>query len=261
VVNRIRPAQPQCTNDERIAAVTTAVPLDEIWSGTGQLKGLPFANFAMQAIERSVAPTHDVVRELTALDPISVLRESDSKLDAAQAEPRLRIPRGADTHLTPIDPEAVYARTFIASHDAQRNQAEKTEAAEKRHQDMLRDIVLYLLFEGFTPMQSASIDLFVWLKNASFAFELKTTTPDSINAQAAKGVFQLGHYTQALEAAGHADTRMVLIMETCGDDTLDLQVCSIVERFGVTPLLYDPQRSWPNRIHLGPITLRSILRE
>ena len=258
VVNRIRPTQRQSTNDERIAAVTTAVPLDEIWSGTGQLKGLPFASFALQAIERSVASTRDTVRELSVLDPMSVLRESDSKPDA---EPRPRIPRGADAHLIPIDPEAVYARTFIASDDAQRNQAEKTEAAEKRHQDMLRDIVLYLLCEGFTPMQSASIDLFVWLKSASFAFELKTTTPDNINAQAAKGVFQLGRYTQALETTGHANTRMVLIMETCGDATLDLQVCSIVERFGVTPLLYDPQRSWPNRIHLGPITLFSILRE
>jgi len=156
-----------------------------------------------------------------------------------------------DVNLTPVDPDKIYARRFIARSRELfdiTDTMDRTEHAEKRHQDMLRDIATRLKKLDFEPLQSSSIDLFVETKRGCSMFELKTTTPKNILGQAAKGVFQLGCYKAALTDEGYEDNKLSLIIETTLSLEIDSYVSRILESFGVTPLFYDAKKPWSRRV-------------
>ena len=239
-----------------ITAATSAYALDEIWAGRAPLQGLPFANFVRHRITQIAThrPNDTEIQALLEADPIRMLSVVESS-----AEPNIRttLTHSVDTRLVPIDPGSIYARTFVASLEPLT--MEKTAAAEKRHQDMLRDIVDHLLSAGHTPMQSGSIDLCVESESDMIIFELKTTTADNLTEQAAKGIFQLGHYRRALEIAGSPHVRMVLVLEKSEHENVNDTIADIFSGFGGETFFYNPNSPWPQRTQFGDATLVSAL--
>lgn len=227
--------------------------LEELWANSNKPKLPPFAHFAYRSIEaqKGEEEANKWIKELSALDPTvkKVGKNADTLGETNDVD--INIPT-VDLDLKPIDPDRLYARKFIARDtdilDLE-SMLEKTEHAEKRHQDMLRDIVIYLQETGLTPMQSSSIDLFVKTADkTSTTFEIKTTTKNNVLAQAAKGLFQLGCYAKAMKQEGFESNSLVLVMEDIFSDKLNAYVYDVLKNFGICVLFYDGEKSWPDKL-------------
>lgn len=235
-----------------IGAFTSRFALEELWAAGSKPKLPPFGNFSYRKIEdlfgKEIADGASTL--LTTMDPTIVVVEDAA--DLAKRKPMIRgLEPIIDINLQPIDPDRVYARKFVAGAQTQMNLAdslEKTEHAEKRHQDMLRDIVIRLRDLKYSPMQSSSIDLFLEIENQCTTFELKTSNATNILSQSAKGIFQLGCYNLALTELGYQRNRLVLILEKTSEKSLDVYVSQILNFFGIKPLFYDLSQPWPSRL-------------
>ena len=232
-----------------MAAVTGQFSLEEVWAGNSP-KLPPFANFSYHAILSIYGKTlaENLIESLCLFDPITHQSNNQEDMDRICTQVRKPV---VDVNLLPIDPNQIYARKFIARCQNLNNLAdilEKTEHAEKRHQDMLRDIATKLKSMGFSPLQSSSIDLFVMAKNTFIIFELKTATPQNIMSQAAKGTFQLGCYNNAITDEMYSNGKMVLVVETTGVHELNSYVFDVLSVFGLSVLFYDVNKQWPDRL-------------
>lgn len=237
-----------------IASATSVYSLDEIWSGRGPLQGFPFAYFILHRLGNGKID----IQLLKAADPIGFL--SGRLLQRSEASDLASNTQKVDTKLVPIDSESIYARKFVASLEQCSPSMEKTEAAEKRHQDILRDIVNHLQMHGHNPLQSGSIDLCIEQSEAIVIFEIKSTSCDNLIAQSAAGIFQLGRYRLALENSGHTNIRMVLILEKCEEEEESLKIVDIFSRFGGETFIYDAEQPWPRRVHFGDCNLLYTLK-
>lgn len=239
-----------CINAEMaLVAIIGRFALEDIWAGS-RPKLPPFANFAYHALLSTYREiiNEKLIGDLSRLDPTiiqAVAPESANAFDGLYRKPIV------DITLLPIEPERIYARKFIARCQNPIDLAdivEKVEHAEKRHQDMLRDIVTRLKAMNFLPLQSSSLDLSVPTRQGFSIFEIKTATPKNILSQAAKGVFQLGCYKAALQEAGYGNCNLVLVMEATGASELESYTAGILHSFGIGVLFYDIAKSWPERL-------------
>jgi hypothetical protein len=246
-----------------IAASTSALCLDEIWSSGGKTRMPPFANFSYQRLVEidSEKATPKMAALLSEIDPtISNLEQSVPKEKKAARRNSLPL---IDVDLTPINPDKIFARRFIARDPAVIDYAdalEKTENAEKRHQDMLREIVLKLCDMKLQPMQSTSIDLFLQFPENCAMFELKTANIENLMSQCAKGLFQLGCYEDALKQEGYKNNYPALIVEASGLPELDGYVSRILDSFNISVFRYYPEKPWPNKVAGDKGFLEEFLR-
>ncbi len=234
-----------------LSQITQALPLDQVWaSGTGDKLG-PFSNFAARLLSLHGCDTRQASSFLKANDPLSLLTEATDNATPSTPECSGRaLERSVDLDFTKIDPETIYAREFILSEDFLADlegALSKTEAAEKLHQDMLRDISSYLKENGVSPYESASIDLMITLKDQTRIFEIKSSTPANIVAQAAKGAFQMACYINAM-AADFEPLDAALILHRIEDENIEKFVHDALDRLNVKYLTYDPQKKWPERV-------------
>lgn len=243
-----------------IGAFTNHFSLEEIWSSGAKPKLPPFGNFSYRKFEKihgsSIA--NEALPFFQSLDPtVFTLAE---KPQVEHKSDRQAKPPVIDLILQPIDPSQVYARKFVAGTQTEIDlveSLEKTENAEKRHQDMLRDITVKLSSLGYSPLQSSSIDLFLNLAKSTITFELKTAHSSNIISQSAKGVFQLGCYQIALKEVDYANNSLILILEETGDQLLNDYVSQVLNCFDITLLFYDASKPWPQRIE-GLIRLLTV---
>jgi hypothetical protein len=246
-----------------ISATTAALCLDELWGSGGKPKMPPFANFAYRWLTEYCPEeaSQDMRKVLSDLDPANVARMKrepsiDKKLCEKKSVPSI------DVQLSPIDPDKIFARRFVAKDPFGFDYVEaieKTEHAEKRHQDMLREIVSRLRSVGLNPMQSSSIDLFLQFQEKSLVFELKTATLNNLTSQCAKGLFQLGCYGDALNDNGYENIHPALIIESTGQPELDAYAAKIIASFDVTAFFYYPEKSWPQKVSAKNETLEKML--
>lgn len=162
--------------------------------------------------------------------------------------------QSVDISLTPIDPNDIKVRHF-ASHVQNISVDEvmrKTESAERRHQEMLRDISEHLIDIGVTPYQSDSIDLAIKRHNKTILFELKSISASNLVAQASKGVFQLLYYSQMLNECDIPIGEMYLVVEAGNSLPVLKLIATIVAKAGAKMLLYDVSKAWPNRLSVVP---------
>lgn len=237
------------TAEAVIAATTRHLPLEEIWA-SNKPKLPPFANFAYYALLATCGDdiAESLQKKLSVSDPTIATIDASRNIDSPCGQGQSPV---VDINLLPIDPDRIYARKFVARCQNPidlADIAEKTEHAEKRHQDMLRDIVIRLKNLGFSPLQSSSIDLFVAAKSTFFLFELKSATAQNIMSQAAKGAFQLGCYMNALVGERCSSGKLVLVLETTGVPRLDSYVFDVLRTLGLSALFYDISKPWPNRL-------------
>lgn len=234
-----------------LSQITQALPLDQIWaSGTGDKLG-PFGNFAARLLSLHGYDALQATSFLKASDPVSLLSETigivaaSKPKDSAQA-----IEKSVDLDFTEIDPETIYAREFVQSEGLLpdlESALSKTEAAEKLHQDMLRDISSYLKEKGISPYESVSIDLMIRLNEQTQIFEIKSSTLANIVAQAAKGAFQMACYVNAM-VAEYEPLSATIILHKVEDENLEKFVHDALNRLSVKHLTYDPNKKWPERV-------------
>lgn len=234
-----------------LSQITQALPLDHVWaSGTRDKLG-PFGNFASRLLSLHGYDASQATSFLKANDPVSLLAETMGNVAVAKPEDSARaVEKSVDLDFTEIDPETIYAREFVPSEgflpDLE-SALSKTEAAEKLHQDMLRDISSYLKEKGMSPYESASVDLMITLNDQTRIFEIKSSTLANIVAQAAKGAFQMACYVNAM-AADYEPLDAALILHKIEDTNLEKFVHDALARLSVKYLTYDPSKKWPERV-------------
>lgn len=136
--------------------------------------------------------------ELLKLDPLLFLlsesEETHNVKESIKASPKV------DVEFLPIDPTQIYARKFLSRKNGVdwETVLNKTETAEKRHQDILRNVSICLLENGYTPLQSSSIDLAIRYNDGLIIFEIKTIDENNLFGQVSKGLFQLLCYRKSL---------------------------------------------------------------
>jgi hypothetical protein len=234
-----------------LSQVTQALPLDRVWaSGTGEKRG-PFSNFASRLLSLRGYDALQASSFLKANDPVTLLAEAASSVAVSKKANSARsFEKSVDLDFTEIDPETIYAREFVVSEgylpDLE-SALSKTEAAEKLHQSMLRDISSYLKANGVSPFESASVDLMIILDHQRRIFEIKSSTLANIMAQAAKGAFQIACYLNAM-AADYEQLDGFLILHKVEDSNFEVFVRDALTRLGVKNLTYDPSKKWPERV-------------
>lgn len=233
-----------------ISTITCNRNMDDLWkSGQNQKLG-PFSNFAFPILHEHHKDRDALISLLENIDPVSVLGEELDPQEQAGSAIAQRAHLGmVDDNFSEIDPESVYARSFTSKaifhdHDLM---VQKTNYAEKKHQDMLRDITSYLRKIGVLSYQSNSIDLMIARNGGIEIFELKSANNSNILSQAAKGAFQLAHYTTSIEK-NYNLLRSSLILEKISDPHIDSIAKKALTKLGVTCLEYDPQADWPDRL-------------
>jgi hypothetical protein len=173
---------------------------------------------------------------LQRLDPFS--RWTDSALPPAK--PRV------DLLFTLVRPTSIFARTFLAASRDRDLDKElgKTQLAEERHQDILREISESMIKLGIDPYESESIDLMATIDGTPYIFEIKSATPENFVVQAAKGIFQLLLYSVAMEKEG-CPPISVLILEKSGTPAEAQLIFDVSKKAGVRLLLFVLGMTWP----------------
>jgi hypothetical protein len=235
-----------------IRAITTSLTLEQLWAAGTRDKLGAFSNFAYALIakNKSTQRAAETVKELKSLDPIDILLKRDfaeynlNNLDAKSMSPKV------DTEFTEIEPNNIYAREFLyidSKLKGLEDSLNKTEHAEKVHQEMLKDISMFLIKTGVTPYESGSIDLMYIKGEILNVFEIKSSSANNLLAQAAKGAFQLAcYYNELSKIYDSLNTR--LILHKTGSDELDEYAIEALHRLGIHALFYDPAKPWPNRV-------------
>lgn len=233
-----RENSPYLEAERLIREIVRAVPLTRIW-GNARSRRNPFLNFAVACAEKA-----GVSEEVRSALPI--LCENLFRIEFVRNSGVLAV----DTELAHLDPKKIRARKFISSGE-ERNlfaEAEKTSAAELRHQKILADLCSILLAHRLEPLQSRSIDLAIRFKRTVIVFEIKTSDSGNVFSQVAKGVFQLATYSHRLNVEGENVVRKILVLEeNFSQETRDFLV-AVIRGLGIEVLFYDVRRNWPNRL-------------
>ena len=158
-----------------------------------------------------------------------------------------------------IDPENIFSREFTASSKLSSSifdQIKKTEAAEKMHQDILRDVSRFLIGQGVQPFQSDSVDLAYMFGGELHIFEIKTSNVMNAISQASKGAFQLACYKNGLDPDYESITASLLIEDT-GSEDLNKFLFETVLALGIKTYFYRPKLNWPSRVLGLPLVKNS----
>ncbi len=190
----------------------------------------------------------DVVSLLAALDPMA---EDDAPELMKDPEIILKVlsslPPVVDTFLEEIDPDKISPRTFVAqAKDSSLEWLDKTNDAEQAHEQILKDLVLYLKSHGFKVYKTRSFDLFAEKSGAKFLWEIKSANGRNSVPQGEKGIVQLLRYSTALSDAA---VKFLLVLQDSGQPAVQQYLSKMAGRAGSELWLYDEKREWPHRIY------------
>jgi hypothetical protein len=233
-----------------LASVTLNFSLDQIWgSGTGQ-RLTPISNFALQLLKINNRELPVEMGFLQVNDPVNNFLQHSQPVVAEVSRTLRGQSKSVDLDFTNIDPDKIYAREFILSNLLPLNLEDalnKTEVAEKLHQDMLRDISQYLLRIGAMPYESSSIDLMTEYQGRTKIFEIKSTNNNNVISQCAKGAFQIACYLNAMTPDYEPLDAALILHKIDNMEIQDFAVQSL-SLLGINCLIYDPLLNWPNRV-------------
>jgi hypothetical protein len=239
-----------------IKSVIINLSLNEIWTCRLPKMLNPFANFAYYKIkiEYTKQKADELLPLLQIHDPISAIQNLLESRDSTEPDFRKlgasSIP-DIDIELVPIIPHQVFARQLIGKTSQETDYAkimEKTELAEKRHQDILRDFSTFLISKRLFPKQSLSIDLALDDNDSISVFEIKTANESNIFQQTSKGLFQLLCYREKLIRCNFSIKHTVLILTKLSDSTSETFISNLLAPLGITTLIYNDKFAWPDRL-------------
>ena len=232
----------------------------DIWCDGRQKKfrEAPYASLAKAYLEIQfpMINLREIEDVLLSSDPYKSI--SNRKFEIKDS-PFMVVPSGrapsVDAIFKLLDPNHVFAREFSSSDISTLNlleQIKKTEAAEHRHQEILRDVARYLIGEGIQPFQSESVDLAYKLNGALQLFEIKTANLENAVSQASKGAFQLACYKNAL-ADNYESIVISLLLEDTGSPELNSFILDAMHTLGIRTYFYNAEIPWPKRLPNLPI--------
>ena len=119
-----------------------------------------------------------------------------------------------DTMLLPLDPDHIFARKYHGKGNLLdiRLGLEKTQAAEKFHQAILRRLARGLLAIGVQPLATRSLDLAFKAGDRTHIVEIKTAHPENLVAQFLKGISQLLYYEAEMVLSCPGDYASCLVL-------------------------------------------------
>lgn len=242
-------------------AITSSLNLKDIWSDgkNKEYRSKPFAS-VLRAYVQAQLPQIDykgIEEEVLKRDPFFNLTDSNvAARDVSQENLNSGFFRFDDL-FRPIIPELIYARAFSPGEVSRLDfhaSIKKTEAAERKHQEILKDVSKYLLWQNIRVFQSASIDLAYCSSGTLNILEIKTAHPENAASQAAKGIFQLAAYMNALDSS-FAKISPILLIEKTYRESLDVFLCQTAASLGIKTLFYDARLGWPDRVKELPLPL------
>jgi hypothetical protein len=244
--------------EKLLAGVSSNYSLETTWGTIGNRPLPPFANFAFErAVGLGLADVNSSLRDILAeLDPtLAILQRAVD--EGGSSRPRMSQAQrnttcgNVDINFAPIDPTLIYARRYVARTESDFNNLDsvlKTEQAEAKHQEILRDVAGYVYDRGIVPNQSRSVDLALEVGGRLLICEIKSTSEANLLSQVSKGCFQLLAYRMAVRAASTIPVELVLIVEATRDTSSLEMLRAIAGDFGVRLVVYDESRPWPLRI-------------
>lgn len=253
-------------NQELLARMVTQIAVssfnfNDIWCD-GQKKryrASPYASFAKAYIEYQFPKINllEIEDVLVSSDPYTsiLFRKFENKEPPHMLVSSGSVPR-VDAIFKTLDPNQIFAREFSTSDLSTLNlldQIKKTEAAEHRHQEILRDVTRYLIGQGIHPFQSESVDLAYKLNDTLHLFEIKTANLENAVSQASKGAFQLACYKNAL-AKNYEDIAISLLLEDTGSVDLNDFILDAVQTLGIRIYFYNGDKPWPLRLPNLPLS-------
>lgn len=254
-------------NKELLARLITQIAVSsfnfsDIWCDGRQKKyrNAPFASMAKAYIEQQFSMVNllEIEDALINSDPIVwIFNRKFEAINVTQiAREDRRVPR-VDTLFKELDPNNIFSREFSTPDLSNLNlldQIKKTEAAERRHQEILRDVSSYFLGVGIKPLQSESVDLACILRGALYVFEIKTANLENVISQASKGAFQLAYYKNAL-VEEYESIAISLVLEDTGSADLNEFILETMWTLGIRTCIYNGNVPWPNRLQSFPLGL------
>jgi hypothetical protein len=257
-------------NQESLARLVSQVAVssfnfNNIWSDGRNKKYIkaPFASLTKAYIEYKFPEINilEIEKLILDLDPYTsichrkiILPKKTQKLLDYTRAPRV------DTILRILDHNKIFARKFSTSNLSVidfLDQMKKTEVAERRHQEILRDVAWYLCSQEIQPFQSESIDLAYKLDGTLQVFEIKTANFENAVSQASKGAFQLACYKNAL-ALNYDSIGISLILDDTGSSDLNFFILHTMKTLGISTFFYDGKIPWPLRLPNFPLKIDDI---
>jgi len=191
----------------------------------------------------------DVVSLIAALDPLA---KTESGAPIKSQKDILRVlyslPPVVDTFFEEIDPDKISPRTFVAkSDDSSLEWLDKTNDAERAHEQILKDLVLHLKSKGFKVYKTRSFDLFAEKESTKLLWEIKSANGYNSVSQGEKGIIQLLRYSTALADERSVGIRFLVLLQDSGLTAIHEYLSKMATRAGSELWLYDEKEEWPNR--------------
>jgi len=200
------------------STVTSTRALGELHYSSKQESSTPFGEVAINAVPSNFSNAGGVKSEILRLDQeiAEILTGVKSAKRSAKADSTSLRARMVDTDLVEINPNNITSRLFFASASdlpKGENAIEKTQKAEKRHQDILKAMATTLKSINLQPMQSGSVDLATAHKNRLFIFEIKSADSANLVAQTKHALIQIMEYRMAFQKEGYKKVQAVIVVE------------------------------------------------
>lgn len=126
----------------------------------------------------------------------------------------------------------------------------KTERAEGRHQEILKDCYEFLISKNFKPLMNVNVDLAYEAFSGFYIFEIKSANVFNFRDQVLKGFVQVLEYTHTFQGAGHKVSGSAVIVEAPYEDCDIAYYESLLSRHGVRLVVYDSKLDWPSRCNI-----------
>lgn len=230
---------------EAIRQIVSNMSLSDIWSQSGQFYKRPISSFAFELIKSGLvlADEAKIKDILFANDPFNLFLASDFEVQRHNKNRRF------DAIFEPIIPEEIEYKKYSPGNNSNLNAlqiAQKTENANARHQDILKEICAFLIRSSVQPFESNSVDLMFSVKDMVKIVEVKSANAENFFSQASGGALQLAHYAQSLSNE-FTDIEVLLVIEKISDQEHMSQVLSALSYLGVSTLVYDAEKPVPER--------------
>lgn len=224
--------------------ITENFNLVDVWQIADTPENGPFSDFGIKMYESTF--NKKVVSEKSRFlksDPFkNLLKGNDKTYIAAN-----RIQEAEEIYL--LETEKIFARKYVLRNPVLQtleNALNKTEEAEKRHQDILRDICSFLDEKKIIPFFNSAIDLLFFYKNTTHIVEIKSCNSKNILSQASKGLLQLALLKNKYKKE-HINIRPVLILEKTSQEKTEKIINESLNEIGISTIPYNKDRSWPDR--------------
>ena len=122
-----------------------------------------------------------------------------------------------DLEFDEVDIGKISARCYVSSLKSAElgNVVSKTQKAEEAHQRVVRRLAEFLIFHGWNPLASRSIDMAVVKGNTVAIFEVKSSTEQNFDRQARQGIIQILEYGMWARRA-YQRALPILVMPSAG---------------------------------------------